>query len=228
MPKIVHSILITLVASLLCAGSEVQSVGNSVNEIVDVAKSIQLDAKKRIEISGNIIPSQMNMQVDNSKADAVINKDAYHFELSYLFESKKQDFLEISKRTHAYFALHAAQYVEVGESEDGSLWAETASGVMLIYGHKYYLEERFDGLGYGWYLGLNNRSVSDAYWWDTPDGMIYTYESEGQGLLPIAAAEVFYKLTHEQLFMNLRYAGGINKENFELVSFFQVMVGLSL
>ncbi len=224
MKKITLALIVGLMlAANMTASDEAQQLGDTVEGVADVAKNIKKDAKKQVRISANLIPDQLNRSVDNPAAENLIDDTAYHYEVSVLFESNKQDFFGIAQSTHAYFSLHMLKYINSGE--DGSYWADSTESLAFVYGHRYYSESDYQGFGYGWYAGLSKWSNSDAYYWYAPNGTVYTDYTD-EGVSAIAAGEVFYDVNLENFVATPRAIISIDTNTGELLFAAQFMVGV--
>lgn len=202
--------------------SNVDKTADALQGAADVVNTIKRDANRTIRVSINVIPSYSNKSVDNEQAAALIDDSAYHYELAVLFPSNKHDPLGLSKSVHAYFALHMLSYINGGENE--AYWADHTEATVFAYGHRYYAEANYTGLGYGWYAGLALWENSDAYYWYTPTGTVYT-DYVDDGIAPVVAGEIFYTYEKDQFFVSGRALLSINTENMGFNVSPQIMIG---
>ncbi len=221
MKKIFLVAVILLSFTALSAKDAGQVAGDTASGILDTAKHIKKDAKPRVDVSLNVIPSMMNEDVSNPYAESQINDTAYHFEAALVYESDKKDIFNIAESTEAYFSLHYVSRINTGE--DDSSWADHTDEVAFVYGHTYYSQDNYQGFGYGWYAGLGFWSTSDAYYWYDNS---YVYDDdELTGIEVLAAATVFYKYKIEDFFVQPRVVFSIDTENLDFMLAPQVMVG---
>lgn len=194
-----------------------QGVGETLGGVGEVADTIKEGATREFEIQLNLFPSLMNQSIDNSEAEDKITDQAYHFELSLQFESDKKDFADLAKSTHAYYGLSIMKYIN-----SGSDWADSTAVYAFVYGHRYYGQEDYQGLGYGWFVGGALWSTSDAYYWE--GGTLYEDEEES-GINPVAAAEFFYKFQYNGFVAQPRLLVTIDREFGEILFYPQLMIG---
>lgn len=191
---------------------------------IEAVTSIKKESKATYEFSGNIYTKFQSDEIKNSSIDSRIDDTAYHFELKVVFDSKKKGWF--TKSTHSYFALHATKQISEHGDDVGYDSVETTA---LIYGHKYYLKERHRGFGYGWYAGVAQTKVVESYTTDinglavkstNPDD----YENFTQAVI---AAEIFYKYSYENFYIEPKAFLGMNTENQEYSFYPMVMLGVS-
>lgn len=192
------------------------------SDVADVVGSTDFRSKPKFYIGLNVVPSLMNQSIDNS---AITNYDnsAYHFELIMTFDSKIKNPFNIPNSVRSYYAVHLMKYTNSGYTD--SYWVEKATSIYAIYGQKYYLQSGHHGFGFGWYAGAGNYSFTDAYYWDTQGGPVYSYVDDSSFEV-IAAAELFYQFDFKNFYAAPRIVLGLNQNNYELVTLFEFMLGV--
>lgn len=198
--------------------------GEAAQEMLDITSNIKEDANRVIRVSINTMPSYLNQSVDNSQAEALINDGSSHYEFAVLFRANKSDPLNLTKSTHAYFSLHIMSYVNSGV-EDGYGWADYTDSMAIVYGYRYYANDNYTGVGYGWYAGLSSWENSDAYYWNSADGSAFVDYTDN-GINALVAGELFYTYEYENFFATPRVIISIDTENMEFIFAPQLMIGV--
>lgn len=198
-----------------------------VNEVAEVVGSTDFSSKPQFYFSYNLIGSQMNDTVDHPTADAALDDSAYHFEANIVWKSKKPNPFGTKNTVKSYYAFHAIQSTTTGiDADDDSNWAEKTTSIYFTYGQKYYLNEGYQGFGFGWYGGIGQSSGSNGYWWYSTSGTATPYEDEDEFAI-IVAGELFYHIEYKNLYLAPRVIGGIDKKTGEFSFWPQVMLGVT-
>ncbi len=108
MKQLKNKLLVLASLPLLAFGADnaTGDVADSVTGVIDVASSIKQDSKPKFEIYYNLIPEEMNKDVDNADAKSKIDDSASHIEFALVHKANKKDPLGLAKSTEAYFSLH--------------------------------------------------------------------------------------------------------------------------
>ena len=157
----------------------------------------------RLSLSMNIVPDLANQDVDHIPGSQNLDDSAYQFQLSFTWS--KQDHI-LAKSVREYIALRAFKFIENYE-EEGNEGASELEGFAAFYGQRYMLtSENYEGLGVGWYAGAaigSDRYVEQFY---------NTTPIEEDLFAPLAAAEAFYRINVDNLFIEISAIMALNKD----------------
>lgn len=169
-----------------------------------------------------------NANDKGSPAEGLVSDASYNFQFTYKFASKHESpWIPWFKATQQYISVRAVRFRSSASDSEGYEWLENLQAFGVVYGHRYFFNEDFDGFNIGWYLGIAT-AKNDGYEWSQADPNFYFEPYKENIFLPLTAIELNYHFDYKWIFVEPTFSLYVNSDTFSFAYYPSVIVGFQI